>query len=90
MGDMKKVGRVGGKALIYFELVTTLAIVIGLLVANIFQPGKGFDLSLVNIDGSKIKTYQDSANNINWGDFLSHIITKNIFESFAKGDILKI
>lgn len=90
MGDMKKVGRVGGKALIYFELVTTLAIIIGLLVANIFQPGKGFDLSAVDMDGSKIKTYQESANHINWGEFLSHIVTKNIFESFAKGDILQI
>lgn len=90
MGDMKKVGRVGGKALIYFELVTTLAIIIGLMVANIFQPGKGFDLSSVSIDGSKVKTYQDSADNINWGEFLSHIVSKNIFESFAKGDILQI
>lgn len=90
MGDMKKVGRVGGKALIYFELVTTLAIVIGLFVANIFRPGAGFDLSTANIDSSKIKPYQESAESINWGEFISHIASKNIFDSFAKGDILQI
>src|SRR6476660_5704719 len=50
MGDMKKVGRVGGKALLYFEIITTLAIVIGLLVANIFQPGKGVDIRSTHPD----------------------------------------
>jgi len=90
MDDMKKVGRVGGKALIYFEVVTTLAIIIGLFVANIYQPGKGFDVSATHTDPSKIQTYQESATGFNWGDFISHIITKNIFDSFAKGDILQI
>lgn len=90
MGDMKKVGRVGGKALIYFELVTTLAIIIGLLVANIFQPGKGVDVSAANADPSKMQTYQDSASQMNWLEFFVHIVPKNIFESFAKGDILQI
>ena len=50
MGDMKKVGRVGGKALLYFELITTLAIIIGLLVANIFKPGKGVDVAATHAD----------------------------------------
>ncbi|MDP3467725.1 MAG: C4-dicarboxylate transporter DctA [Daejeonella sp.] len=90
MGDMKKVGRVGGKALLYFELITTLAIIIGLLVANIFQPGKGVDVSATNADPSKIQTYQDSASEMNWLEFIAHIVPKNIFESFAKGDILQI
>ena len=90
MGDMKKVGRVGGKALVYFELITTLAIIIGLLVANIFQPGKGVDVSATHADPSKIQTYQESASEMNWLEFFAHIVPKNIFESLAKGDILQI
>lgn len=90
MGDMKKVGRVGGKALLYFELITTVAIIIGLLVANIFRPGKGVDVSATHADPSKIQTYQDSASEMNWLEFFAHIVPKNIFESFAKGDILQI
>jgi aerobic C4-dicarboxylate transport protein len=90
MGDMKKVGRVGGKALLYFELITTLAIIIGLLVANIFKPGKGVDISATSADPSKVQSYQESASGMNWLEFFAHIVPKNIFESFAKGDILQI
>ncbi len=90
MGDMKKVGRVGGKALLYFEVVTTIAIIIGLLVANIFQPGKGVDVSAADADPSKIQTYQQGASEMNWLEFFAHIVPKNIFDSFAKGDILQI
>jgi aerobic C4-dicarboxylate transport protein len=90
MGDMKKVGRVGGKALLYFEVITTVAIIIGLLVANIFQPGKGVIVSASSADASKIQIYQDSASSMNWVEFFAHIVPKNIFESFAKGDILQI
>ena len=90
MGDMKKVGRVGGKALLYFEVITTVAIIIGLFVANIFQPGKGVVVSASSADTSKIQTYQDSASGMNWVEFFAHIVPKNIFESFAKGDILQI
>lgn len=90
MGDMKKVGRVGGKALLYFEIITTVAIVIGLLVANIFQPGKGVDVSKTHPDLSKVQTYQEGAADMNWLEFFAHIVPENIFESFAKGDILQI
>ncbi|MES3019189.1 MAG: C4-dicarboxylate transporter DctA [Bacteroidota bacterium] len=90
MGDMKKVGRVGGKALLYFEVITTLAIVIGLLVANIFQPGKGVDISSTHPDISKIQPFQEGAAEMNWLEFVAHIVPKNIFDSFAKGDILQI
>ncbi|HKG06295.1 MAG TPA: dicarboxylate/amino acid:cation symporter [Pedobacter sp.] len=88
MGDMKKVGRVGGKALLYFEIVTTLAIIIGMLIANLLQPGAGIQTEAGDV--SKIKTYTDQAGSINWVEFLSHIIPHNIFESFSKGDILQI
>ncbi|MDB5120605.1 MAG: transporter [Sphingobacteriales bacterium] len=90
MGDMKKVGRVGGKALLYFEIVTTLAIIIGLFVANILKPGVGFNASAQHVDPSKVKVYEESASQINWTEFFAHIPTKNIFDSFAKGDVLQI
>ncbi len=88
MGDMKKVGRVGGKALLYFEIVTTLAIVIGLVVANLLKPGVG--VKVPEGDVAKIATYTSQAGEINWLEFIAHIIPKNIFESFAKGEILQI
>jgi aerobic C4-dicarboxylate transport protein len=88
MGDMKKVGRVGGKALLYFEIVTTAAIIIGMLVANLLKPGAG--IQATQGDVGKIKTYTDQAGSINWVEFLTHIIPHNIFDSFAKGDILQI
>jgi aerobic C4-dicarboxylate transport protein len=88
MGDMKKVGRVGGKALLYFELVTTLAIMIGMLVANLLKPGIG--IQIAEADVSKVQSYTEQAGEINWAEFFAHIIPHNVFESFAKGDILQI
>lgn len=90
MSDMKKVGRVGGKALIYFEVVTTLAIVIGVLVCNIYKPGFGFDVAAAHPDAAKIQTYQESSAEFNWAEFITHIAPKNIFDSFARGDVLQI
>jgi len=88
MGDMKKVGRVGGKALLYFELVTTLAIIIGMLVANLLKPGVG--IQVAEGDVGKVKAYTEQADGVNWAEFFAHIIPHNIFESFTKGDILQI
>lgn len=89
MDNMKKVGKVGGKALLYFEVVTTFALFIGLAVANLTQPGEGFVHPAV-IDTSKIAAYQKSAAAMNVSDFLSHIIPNNIFDAFSRGDILQI
>jgi aerobic C4-dicarboxylate transport protein len=89
MGDMKKVGRVGGKALLYFELITTFALLIGLIVANIIKPGNGFE-STTAVDVSKIAVYQKEAAEMKWGEFITHIIPHNIVEAFAQGDILQI
>lgn len=86
MGDMKKVGRVGGKALLYFEIVTTIAIVIGLLIANLLEPGKGVKPLVSTVQKSPAITNEG----INWAEFLIHIVPHNIFESFSKGDILQI
>jgi aerobic C4-dicarboxylate transport protein len=88
MGNLKKVGRVGGKALLYFEIVTTLALVIGLVVANIIRPGDGVSTS--NIVGTDVTQYQSQGKEMKWLDFFLHIIPSNIFDAFAKGDILQI
>lgn len=88
MGDMKKVGMVGGKALLYFEIVTTWAILLGMIIANLLKPGEG--VRTATGDVGKIKTYTDQAGEINWIEFFSHIVPHNIFESFTKGDILQI
>jgi aerobic C4-dicarboxylate transport protein len=89
MSDMKKVGRVGGKALLYFELVTTFALVIGVTIANLVRPGEGF-VSTVKADTAKLEVYQKAAAEMKWGDFLAHIVPSNAFDAFAKGDILQI
>ncbi|HWZ35402.1 MAG TPA: C4-dicarboxylate transporter DctA [Mucilaginibacter sp.] len=89
MSDMKKVGRVGGKALLYFEIVTTFALIIGVTVANLVKPGVGFTTS-TKIDTSKLEVYQKAAAEMHWSDFLFHIVPGNVFEAFAKGDILQI
>lgn len=89
MKDLKKVGRVGGKALLYFEIVTTFALVIGVTVANLVKPGEGF-VSKVAADTSKLAVYQKAAADMHWGDFIAHIVPANVFDAFAKGDILQI
>jgi aerobic C4-dicarboxylate transport protein len=87
-GDMKKVGRVGVKALVYFEIVSTLALVIGLVVANLIRPGSGIVHG--NSQTSQVSDIAKQAESFSWGDFFSHIVPSNIFDSFAKGDILQI
>ncbi len=87
-GNMKKVGRVGGKALIYFEVVTTLALIIGLIVANVIKPGAGIPVS--HVPDAKVTEYSQQAHQMNWGEFFAHIVPSNIIDAFAKGDILQI
>ena len=89
MSDMKKVGRVGGKALLYFEIVSTFALVIGIVVANLVQPGANF-INTTKVDAVKLATYQKAAAEMHWVDFITHIIPSNVFDAFAKGDILQI
>lgn len=88
MGDMRKVGRVGGKALLYFEVVSTLAIVIGMVVANVLKPGLGIQAAAGDI--SKVESYTKQAEGINWLEFFFHIIPNNIVASFSEGNILQI
>lgn len=84
-GNLKKVGRVGGKALIYFEVVTTLALVIGLVTANLIKPGSG-----VHYTPTATEAAATQAKTIDWGEFISHIVPSNVIEAFAKGDILQV
>jgi aerobic C4-dicarboxylate transport protein len=85
-GDLKKVGRVGGKGLLYFEIVTTIAIIIGLVVANIIQPGAGVNHNTAT-NGSPFKA---DPKGFDWADFILHIVPTNIVDAFAKGDIIQI
>lgn len=90
-GDMKKVGRVGLKAFIYFEIVTTIALIIGLVTANLVKPGVGVTVSNAS-DSSKEKVaqYVSEAQHMDWGKFFSHIVPHNVVEAFATGDILQV
>jgi len=87
-GDLKKAGRIGGKAILYFEIVTTIALLIGMLMANLVKPGAGISHS--NIQADKVAQYTTQAKAMNWGEFFSHIVPANIVDAFAKGDILQI
>lgn len=87
-GDMRKVGRVGGKALIYFEVVTTLALVIGLVTANLVKPGAG--VSFTPAATQQVTEIATQSKELNWGEFFSHIVPSNIVDAFAKGDILQV
>lgn len=87
-GSMKKVGRVGLKAFIYFELVTTLALLIGLVTANLVRPGAG--VTLQSQGNGQVKEITEQAGHLNWGEFFAHIVPANIVDAFAKGDILQI
>ena len=90
MQDMKKVGRVGGKALLYFEVVSTLALVIGLAVANTTHPGVGLNINPATLDAKAVAGYAGQAKAQSVGDFILHIIPATIVDAFAKGDILQV
>lgn len=90
MRDMKKVGRVGGKALLYFEVVSTFALVIGLAAGHIFNPGAGFNVDVNTIDAKAVAQYAAKAQSASTVDFLLNIIPSTVVDAFAKGDILQI
>ena len=90
MEDMKKVGRVGGKALLYFEAVSTLALLIGLVVGNVVKPGAGFHVNAATLDAKAVAEYAGQAKAQSVTDFLMHIIPTTLVDAFAKGDILEV
>ena len=90
MQDMKKVGRVGGKALLYFELVSTLALFIGLVVGNLLHPGTGLNVNAATLDAKAVADYAGQAKAQSIPEFVLHIIPTTIVDAFAKGDILQV
>ena len=90
MDDMKKVGRVGLKALIYFEVTTTLALIVGLLIVNLLQPGVGMNVDARAIDTRSIQIYTTKAGQESTVDFLMHIIPNTVVGAFAEGEIIQV
>ena len=88
MRDLKRVGRVGGKALLYFEIVTTFALAIGLIVVNILKPGRGLVVSA--LAKSDISTYVTAGKSMTFADFVTHIVPSSVVDAFAKGDMLQV
>ena len=91
-GDLKKVGRVGIKAVVYFEIVTTFALLIGVILAYALQPGVGMNIDPSTLDASAMSAYADRAGEVRHGtvDFLLKIIPTTVTDAFAKGDILQV
>ena len=90
-GDMKKVGRVGGKALLYFELVSTFALVLGMIVMHILRPGDGFNVDPQTLDAKAVANYAKAAQDQNSVDFILHIIPKTFVDAFTgSGDLLQV
>jgi len=90
-GDMKKVGRVGGKALLYFEVVSTFALLIGVLVMHTLRPGDGFNVDPESLDAKAVATYAKAAQEQKPVDFILHIIPKTFVDAFTgSGDLLQV
>src|SRR5437660_5045651 len=90
MEDMKKVGRVGGKALLYFEAVSTLALLIGLVVGNVVRPGSGFNIDPATLNAKAVAEYAGQAKTQSVTEFLVHIIPNTVVDAFTRGDILQV
>jgi aerobic C4-dicarboxylate transport protein len=90
-GDMKKVGRVGGKALLYFEVISTFSLMIGLMVVNVVRPGAGFNIDPRTLDANAVTDYAKRAAAQSTGDFILHIIPTTFFDAFTgSGDLLQV
>ncbi len=90
MEDLKSVGRTGLLALGYFEAVTTLALVLGLVVINVLKPGVGMHVDVTTLDVSRVSQYADKAQHQGIVDFLMNIIPTTIFDAFARGEVLQV
>src|SRR6187402_1257450 len=92
-GDLKKVGRVGVKALIYFEVMTTIALVVGLLLAYLFGPGHGMNIDTATLDAKALGNVADNAHKLQGGgigSFLLNIIPTTSFDALARNDVLQV
>ena len=92
-GELKKVGRVGIKAVVYFEVVTTIALALGVVLAYVFQPGAGMNVNPHNLDASAMAAYVESADKVKSAgmvDFLLKLIPNTIMGAFSSGDVLQV
>ncbi len=90
MEDMKKVGKTGGLALLYFEVVSTFALIIGLVLVNLFQPGAGMNIDASTLDTKSIAAYTGPGKLVGTTDFILNIIPTTVLDAFAKGEILQV
>lgn len=90
MENLKKVGRIGGKALLYFEVVSTLALIIGMAVGNLAHPGSGFNVNPATLDAKSVADYAGAAKQQSVTDFLMNIIPNTMVDAFARGNILQV
>jgi aerobic C4-dicarboxylate transport protein len=90
MGAMREVGRIGLRALLYFEAVSTLSLVIGLAVVNVLQPGSGLSIDPASLDMRAVASYTSQSKSLNTTDFILNIIPTSVVDAFARGDILQV
>ncbi len=90
MKSLKKVGQVGWRSLVYFEILTTIALIIGLIGVNLMEPGKGMHIDPATLDSGAIAGYTQAAHEQTVSGFLTHIIPDTVFGAFAEGNILQI
>lgn len=90
MGDLKKLGRVGGKTLLYFEVVSTFALIIGLVVVNLLKPGEGFNIDIHTLDQTKSHDFIEKSHALSTVDFLLNLIPKTFVDAFVGGDLLQV
>ncbi|SFG37232.1 dicarboxylate/amino acid:cation symporter [Methylobacterium gossipiicola] len=90
IGDLKKVGRVGLKALVYFEVVSTIALLIGVLVGEVVRPGAGFNADVTKLDGKSVEKYAKLAADDSVTGHIMALIPKSFFDAFATGDLLQV
>ena len=90
MGDLRKLGRIGIKTLVYFEVVSTLALILGLVVVNVWKPGVGFHIDPATLDPKVAASYTSGAHAPGAVEFILNIIPKSFFDAFASGDILQV
>ena len=92
-GDLKKVGRVGGKALVYFEVMTTVALTVGLILAYVVRPGVGMNINTATLDAGALSTYSANASKLHGGGFsgfILNIIPTTSFDALARNDVLQV
>ena len=90
MNDMKRVGRVAVKALIYFEIITLIALVFGLVAVNLWRPGEGMDVDVAALDANSVRTYADAAQSGGIVEYLLNIIPATLLSAFVDGNVLQI